>query len=141
MIAILGDDVISVVADIERKKNITKAELQYLLEGNERELLGQRAAAVRQEIYGQAVFIRGLIEFTNYCKNNCYYCGIRRGNKSAVRYRLTKDDILACCEEGYKLGFRTFVMQGGEDPYYTDDVMCSIVSAVRERYSDCAITL
>ena len=141
MIAILGDDVISVVADIERKKNITKAELQYLLEGNEGELLGQRAAAVRQEIYGQAVFIRGLIEFTNYCKNNCYYCGIRRGNKLAERYRLTEEEILACCQEGYRLGFRTFVLQGGEDEYFTDARMCHIIRTIKEQYPDCAITL
>lgn len=141
MIAILGDDVISVVADIERKKNITKAELQYLLERNEGELLGQRAAAVRQEIYGQAVFIRGLIEFTNYCKNNCYYCGIRRGNKLAERYRLTEEEILACCQEGYRLGFRTFVLQGGEDEYFTDARMCHIIRSIKEQCPDCAITL
>ncbi|MGN0526660.1 MAG: [FeFe] hydrogenase H-cluster radical SAM maturase HydE [Acutalibacteraceae bacterium] len=95
----------------------------------------------RREIYGDEVYIRGLIEFTNYCKNNCYYCGIRRDNKNTVRYRLTKEEILACCEEGYQLGFRTFVLQGGEDPYYTDAFICDIVSAIRMRYPDCAITL
>lgn len=95
----------------------------------------------RREIYGDEVYIRGLIEFTNYCKNNCYYCGIRRDNKSAVRYRLTKEEILDCSEEGYRLGFRTFVLQGGEDPYYTDAFICDIVSAIRTRFPDCAITL
>ena len=127
---------------LKEEKNLGDEEFLKLLSTNEYDSeLHTLADEVRREIYGEDVYIRGLIEISNYCKNNCYYCGIRRGNKSAVRYRLTKDDILACCEEGYKLGFRTFVMQGGEDPYYTDDVMCGIVSAVRERYSDCAITL
>lgn len=127
---------------LKKEKNLSDEELLKLLSTNEYDSeLHTLADEVRREIYGEDVYIRGLIEISNYCKNDCYYCGIRRGNKSAVRYRLTKDDILACCEEGYKLGFRTFVMQGGEDPYYTDDVMCGIVSAVRERYSDCAITL
>ena len=127
---------------LKEEKNLGDEELLKLLSTNEYDSeLHTLADEVRCEIYGEDVYIRGLIEISNYCKNDCYYCGIRRGNKSAVRYRLTKDDILACCEEGYKLGFRTFVMQGGEDPYYTDDVMCGIVSAVRERYSDCAITL
>ena len=127
---------------LKEEKNLSDEELLKLLSTNEYDSERHTLAdEVRREIYGKDVYIRGLIEISNYCKNDCYYCGIRRGNKSAVRYRLTKDDILACCEEGYKLGFRTFVMQGGEDPYYTDDVMCGIVSAVRERYSDCAITL
>ena len=127
---------------LKEEKKLSDEELLKLLSTNEYDSeLHTLADEVRREIYGEDVYIRGLIEISNYCKNDCYYCGIRRGNKSAVRYRLTKDDILACCEEGYKLGFRTFVMQGGEDPYYTDDVMCGIVSAVRERYSDCAITL
>ena len=127
---------------LKEEKNLGDEELLKLLSTNEYDSeLYTLADEVRREIYGEDVYIRGLIEISNYCKNDCYYCGIRRGNKSAVRYRLTKDDILACCEEGYKLGFRTFVMQGGEDPYYTDDIMCGIVSAVRERYSDCAITL
>lgn len=127
---------------LKEEKNLSDEELLKLLSTNEYDSeLHTLADEVRREIYGEDVYIRGLIEISNYCKNDCYYCGIRRGNKSTVRYRLTKDDILACCEEGYKLGFRTFVMQGGEDSYYTDDVMCGIVSAVRERYSDCAITL
>jgi biotin synthase len=99
------------------------------------------ASAVRHKIYGASVYVRGLIEFTNYCKNNCYYCGIRRGNRNCDRYRLNREQILSCCAQGYKLGFRTFVLQGGEDPYYNDAVMLDIVSAVRERYPDCAITL
>ena len=99
------------------------------------------ADAVRREHYGDVVFLRGLIEFTNHCRNNCYYCGIRRDNLKVPRYRLTKEEILACAEEGYTLGYRTFVLQGGEDPYYTDKRVCDMVSALHTRYPDCAITL
>lgn len=99
------------------------------------------ADRVRRAQYGTDVFIRGLIEFTNYCKNDCYYCGIRHGNRKAARYRLTQEQILACCAEGYALGFRTFVLQGGEDPYFTDDRLCAIVAAIRRNHPDCAITL
>ncbi len=105
------------------------------------EMLFKSADEIRKSIYGADVYIRGLIEFTNYCKNNCYYCGIRCENKNALRYRLTKDEILDCCREGYVLGFRTFVMQGGEDPYFTDERICDIVSSIRSEFPDCAITL
>lgn len=103
--------------------------------------LREKADKIRQSIYGKDVYIRGLIEFTNYCKNNCYYCGIRCGNVRVNRYRLTKEEILECCREGYELGFRTFVLQGGEDMYYTDDIICDIVSSIRTLYADVAITL
>ncbi len=103
--------------------------------------LRQSADEVRREVYGDAVYIRGLIEFTNYCKNDCYYCGIRAHNTALQRYRLSEEEILSCCDEGYALGFRTFVLQGGEDGYFTDDRVCSIVSAIRSRFPDCAITL
>ena len=99
------------------------------------------ADKVRRKYYGTDVYIRGLIEFTNYCKNNCYYCGIRAGNGETQRYRLSKEDILDCCKEGYSLGFRTFVLQGGEDPYFTDKLICEIVSDIKTLYPDCAITL
>ena len=103
--------------------------------------LRNEADSVRRLVYGDEVYKRGLIEFTNHCKNNCYYCGIRQGNGALLRYRLSKEDILACCEEGYGLGFRTFVLQGGEDPYFTDEVLCSIVSAIHRAFPDCAVTL
>lgn len=95
----------------------------------------------RREVYGTDVYIRGLIEISNYCKNDCLYCGIRRSNKECDRYRLTSEEILLCCKEGYRLGFRTFVMQGGEDPYYTDDLLCDLIARVKTLYPDCAVTL
>ena len=103
--------------------------------------LGQEAARLREKYYGNKVYMRGLIEFTNFCKNNCYYCGIRRSNAHVQRYRLTPEEILACCTEGYALGFRTFVLQGGEDAFFTEQRVCEMVSAIRERFPDCAITL
>ena len=103
--------------------------------------LQQAALAVRRQIYGNGIYIRGLIEFTNYCKNNCYYCGLRCGNKKLQRYRLTGEDILACCREGYNLGFRTFVLQGGEDAYFSDEILVPLVAKIRECFSDATITL
>lgn len=105
------------------------------------EPLAERAVAVRREIYGDAVYTRGLIEISNICKNDCLYCGIRRSNRDVQRYRLRAEDILACAAEGYDLGFRTFVLQGGEDAYYNDDILCGIVSALKARFPDCAVTL
>ena len=106
-----------------------------------REALAERAVEIRKKYYGDKVYTRGLIEFTNYCKNNCYYCGIRRDNRNAKRYRLTEDEILDCCKNGYELGFRTFVLQGGEDPYYTDERMEQIIRRMKEQYPECAVTL
>ena len=105
------------------------------------EYLYQAARAVRESYYGKKVYMRGLIEFTNYCRNNCYYCGIRRDNPHAERYRLEESEICACAEEGYALGFRTFVLQGGEDGYYTKEMIGQIVAALKERHPDCAVTL
>lgn len=110
-------------------------------EDNTNALLAQAADNIRRQYYGDTVYIRGLIEFTNFCKNNCYYCGIRTGNTTAHRYRLNKAQILSCCQEGYQLGFRTFVLQGGEDPYFTDAKICELVEAIRNQHPDCAITL
>ena len=123
---------------------LTKEEFVALLDGNSRKLrkeLALYADAARRQYFGNRIYIRGLIEFTNYCKNDCLYCGIRHSNFHADRYRLSKNDILLCCEEGYHLGFRTFVLQGGEDPYFNDDIMCEIISQIHRRFPDCAITL
>ena len=99
------------------------------------------AVKARQEIYGNTVFIRGLIEVSNICKNDCLYCGIRRSNQSCQRYRLTAEEILGCCEEGYQLGFRTFVLQGGEDGAFSDAFLCELLKRIKENHPDCAITL
>ena len=105
------------------------------------EFLRESAQRTCQQYYGNQVFIRGLIEFTNICKNDCYYCGIRKSNHRAQRYRLTPEEVLACCHLGYDLGFRTFVLQGGEDPWFTDERLCPLVASIKERHPDCAITL
>lgn len=130
------------IDELSKTRNLSDEKLRSLItDGSSCSYLFECADRVRRSVYGDKVYIRGLIEFTNFCKNNCYYCGIRCGNKTAERYRLTKEDILSCCHEGYGLGFRTFVLQGGEDPYYTDEYLCSIISEIRDSYPDCAITL
>lgn len=105
------------------------------------EALCLQARQVREQYYGLKVYIRGLIELTNICKNDCYYCGIRRSNRDVVRYRLSHEQVLECCAHGYGLGFRTFVLQGGEDPYWTSDRLVTLIQEIRQSYSDCAITL
>ena len=105
------------------------------------EYLYSRAREEREKVYGKDVFIRGLIEFTNYCRNGCYYCGINCKNKDADRYRLSEEEILSCVKEGYRLGFRTFVLQGGEDPYFDDGKMIGIIKIIKNEAPDCAVTL
>lgn len=125
-------------------ENLSADELLTLLNGIDTEskaYLHQKADEKRKSIYGNKVYMRGLIEFTNYCKNDCNYCGIRRSNKNADRYRLTEDQILECCEVGYELGYRTFVLQGGEDPFYKDEDIVSIVKRIKTEYPDTAVTL
>lgn len=137
-------DILYLIEKLEKEHSLTIEEYEYLIDNRNDDIakiLVEKAAKVRREIYGNAVFIRGLIEVSNICKNDCLYCGIRRSNRSCKRYRLRKDEILECCDEGYRLGFRTFVMQGGEDGYFTDDVLCDIVSSIKKRYPDCAVTL
>lgn len=135
---------IDLINKLEKNHSLSLEEYQDLIDNRTPEtaaLLAQKAVAVRKNIYGNSVFIRGLIEISNICKNNCYYCGIRAGNGNCERYRLDKKQILSCCENGYSLGFRTFVMQGGEDAYFSDEVMCDIISEIKSRYPDCAVTL
>lgn len=132
------------VDQLVRNQFLLKEEYIELLEYYNTDLaqyVFEKAVAIRTAIYGKEVYTRGLIEFTNVCKNDCYYCGLRKSNHSVDRYRLSREDILLCCKKGYEYGFRTFVLQGGEDPYYTDDRMVEIISAIRTTYPDCAITL
>lgn len=124
--------------------NFTKREVIDIIRENRDELsqeLQRQALEERKKYYGNSVYVRGLIEFTNYCRNNCKYCGIRRDNANIKRYRLTKEQILDCCRYGYKLGFRTFVLQGGEDMKISDNEICSTVSAIKAEFPDCAVTL
>ena len=137
-------EVINIIEKLKKEQTATKEELVFLLENitdDEVQILRRKAQVTAIMNFRKDIYIRGLIELSSYCKNDCLYCGIRRSNKNAVRYRLTKEQILKCCDIGYELGFRTFVMQGGEDPYFTDEVMCDIIGAVKSKYPDCAITL
>ena len=129
---------------LNRQKQLTIEEWQILIEQRDGELAEKAqklAQAIAIENFGKHVFFRGIVEFTNICKNDCFYCGIRRSNTAVSRYRLTKEEILTSCREGYDLGFRTFVLQGGEDAYFTDEVLCDLVGTIRKEFSDCAITL
>jgi len=128
------------VDKLEALQILDREEFKKLLLCNS-DYLFERAKCVAQKVYGKKIFMRGLIEFTSYCKNNCYYCGLRAENKEAERYRLSKEQILECCKTGYPLGFRTFVLQGGEDPHYTDDILVDIVGEIKATYPDCAVTL
>ena len=130
------------IDQLHRNRDLPDNELQELIEDrNGEQELFQKADMVRRQRYGTDVYIRGLIEFTNHCKNNCYYCGIRCGNTSIERYRLDTEEIISCCRQGYELGFRTFVLQGGEDTFFTDTMICDIVSRIKALFPDCAVTL
>ena len=129
---------------LRREGTLLREEMKILLETlteEDQQYLFQNAAETARENYGTDVYLRGLIEFSNYCKNDCYYCGIRRSNRKADRYRLGEDVILNCCDTGYRLGFRTFVLQSGEDPFFTDEIICGIVSKIKAAHPDCAVTL
>ncbi len=132
-----------IVDKICSSQNIEYDELESLLECSDDEMdyLAEKAREVSRSVFGNRIYLRGLIEISSHCKNDCYYCGLRRSNHRAERYRLTPEEILDCCETGYGLGFRTFVLQGGEDGYYSDDVMVFIISEIKRRYPQCAVTL
>lgn len=135
---------ITLIDRLEKNHHLTENEYEFLLlhcDNSLAEYVSQKADRVRKEIYGNEIYIRGLIEISNYCKNDCLYCGIRRSNQCCDRYRLSKEQILQCCAEGYALGFRTFVLQGGEDAFYSDAVLCDIIRNIKQQFPDCAITL
>ena len=132
------------IEKLNKNKSLSLDEYRFILDNYTREdaeFAKNLAVDIRKFVYGNSVYIRGLIEVSNYCKNGCLYCGINRDNKSCSRYRLTKEEILSCCENGYKLGFRTFVLQGGEDNHFTDEFVCDTVREIKKRYPDCAVTL
>lgn len=129
---------------LEKNRILEKDEFTFLIENFDdeiKEYAAKKAREISSAYFSNNIYIRGLIEFTNYCKNNCIYCGIRRDNQNAERYRLSRQEILACCLEGYELGFRTFVLQGGEDPHFTDERILDLIKAIKEGYPDCALTL
>ena len=131
----------SIIDKLKSDKNLSDKELKNLIDTDDNDYLFTTADGVRRQVYGDSVYVRGLIEISNHCKNNCFYCGLRGGNKLLNRYRLSEDDIINCADEGYKLGIRTFVLQGGEDLSITDKDICSIVSHLKTKHPDCAITL
>ena len=140
----MDDSIRGLILKLHDTHSLTVGEYETLLRDRDEEaaaLLAELAVQTSKSIYGNEVFSRGLIEISNICKNDCLYCGIRRSNKNCSRYRLSPEDILACAEEGFSLGFRTFVLQGGEDGYYTDDVLSAIIKELKARYPECAVTL
>ncbi len=135
---------LNIVNKLIENKSIEKDEMIYLLKNRDisiDKILADKASEIRNNNFGNKIYIRGLIEFTNYCKNGCYYCGINKSNKNAQRYRLTKQEILECCKQGYSFGFRSFVLQGGEDNFYSDRDIEDLVYSIKEKYDDCAVTL
>ena len=133
-----------IIQKLYETSDLSDNELKMLIDSSsdeDNELLRALADEVRQRYYGKDVFLRGLIEISSYCKNNCFYCGIRRDNKCAERYRLSTEDILECCDYGYSLGLRTFVLQGGEDLHFSDEFLIPLISEIKKRYPECAVTL
>lgn len=132
------------IDQLEASGSLTKEEFVLLLNHASPELseyLFEKSRKTAQKYFGNRIFTRGLIEFTNYCKNDCFYCGIRAGNRNVERYRLSKEQILQCCADGYLLGFRTFVLQGGEDPFYSEEDMIELIQQIKGKHPDCALTL
>ena len=140
----MNSKIFEIINKLKDTHSLTEKEYEYLISNRDEEArnyLMQEADKLKKGVYDNHVYLRGLIEFSNICKNDCLYCGIRRSNKNVERYRLLHDDIMNCCEQGYSLGFRTFVLQGGEDSYYSDEVLEEIIRDIRSTYPDCAITL
>ncbi len=140
----MNDTVFSLARKLCYEHSLSLAEYEELIRGYSpgvKEYLRENAVKIRKAIYGNSVYVRGLIEISNICKNNCLYCGIRSGNRNCQRYRLTPKEIMQCCVEGYDLGFRTFVLQGGEDGFYCDDILCHLIENIKKVFPDCAVTL
>ena len=140
----MSDKAIKLAERLVREHSLEISEYTSLIDGRTPEIadfLAKAARAEREKIYSNKVFIRGLIEISNICKNDCLYCGIRASNRNCERYRLTPEEILECCKSGYELGFRTFVLQGGEDGYFTDGIISELIRGIKHAHPDCAVTL
>ncbi len=140
----MNESVRELILSLEKNRGLTLSEYETLVTQTDAQTLAflrDRAVRVRKRIYGDTVYTRGLIECSNICRRNCLYCGIRRDNRSASRYRLTPEQVIGCADEGYQLGYRTFVLQGGEDPLLTDEWLCGAVREIKRRHPDCAVTL
>ena len=140
----MNDNVINLIDKLSRYRSLSLQEYGYIINNSGKEEITYLAQLARTETiknYGNKIYIRGLIEISNICKKDCYYCGIRRSNSNCNRYRLLEDDILKCCAEGYELGFRTFVLQGGEDTYYSDEVLEHLIKNIKLNWPECAVTL
>lgn len=140
----MNDNLFTIADKLIKNHSLTLQEYEDLILGYSKGLadyLKANAVKIRKDVYGNQVFVRGLVEISNICKNNCFYCGIRGGNYYCQRYRLTPKEIMECCVEGYELGFRTFVLQGGEDGFYTDEILCHLISNIKKVFPDCAVTL
>lgn len=140
----MNKNLIPLIERLAKEHCLSLSEYEFLIEHRTAKaaaLLARHALSLRKKIYDNKIFIRGLIEISNICKNDCFYCGIRKSNVHCQRYRLTPPEILDCCREGYDSGFRTFVLQGGEDSYYHDDLLCDLIQTIKKKYPDCAVTL
>jgi biotin synthase len=131
----------TLVDKLEKERTLSREEFKTLLASDEQEILFARARSVAMRVFGNKIYVRGLIEFSNYCKQNCLYCGLRHDNNQLERYRLSKEKILECCEEGHRLCLKTFVLQSGEDDFYTTEKMVDIIQTIRKQYTGCAITI
>ena len=137
-------DALTLLSSFEYDNDLNKKKLDKKEKIEIKELkkyLREKAREKADKVFGKYIFMRGLIEFTNYCKNDCIYCGIRKSNKNVERYRLNKKEILECCKIGYDIGFRTFVLQGGEDIFFNIERMSNIARAIKKEFPDCALTL
>lgn len=140
----VNEKIKNLIDKLNTEKILSVDEFEYILNNStndDYEYSRQISQNIAKSIFGNKIYIRGIVEFSNICKNDCYYCGIRKSNKNFERYRLTKEQILSCCANGYEYGYRTFVLQSGEDMYYDDDILVDIIKTIKERFNDCAITL
>ena len=136
----MNTQVKNLIDDLNSGKKLSKENYEYILSNYDKEdfeYIKNLAKDIAIKNFGKDIYFRGIIEFSNICKNDCLYCGIRRSNSNVERYRLTKEQILECCEEGYEFGYRTFVLQSGEDGYFSDEVILDVVKSIREKFKDC----